>query len=66
MNNAKPERAKGLGDTVAKVIHAVTGIDPCEKCKRRRDWLNKRFPYRKPGAKDAPRGEADGGDAKEY
>jgi len=38
--------SKGLGDTVAKVIHAVTGIEPCEACRRRRDRLNEMFPYR--------------------
>jgi len=35
---------RGLGDAVARVIHAVTRIKPCESCKRRQQWLNKRFP----------------------
>lgn len=44
-NYGQPSR--GLGDTVAKAIQAVTfgKVKPCEPCKRRQAWLNKMFPY---------------------
>ena len=50
--NRRPGRraASGLGDTVAAAIHALTGIKPCAACKRRRQWLNRKFPYKKKGA----------------
>ena len=48
--------SKGLGDTIAKFTHA-TGIDkifadketgqPCGGCQKRREALNKMFPYGK-------------------
>lgn len=38
------KRSKGLGDTIAKVTKAV-GIKPCDSCEKRRDVLNKIFPY---------------------
>ena len=41
------EPMAGLGDVVAKVIHAVTGIEPCDACKQRRAKLNRLFPFRK-------------------
>ncbi len=37
--------SRGLGDTIAKVTKAV-GIKPCGGCEERRDWLNKRVPYK--------------------
>ena len=41
-------RSKGVGDTVSKFIKKVTGgkVKECEPCKRRREMLNKKFPYR--------------------
>ena len=41
--------SSGLGDTVEKVIKKVTGkkSNACGGCKRRRDALNKAFPYKK-------------------
>ena len=47
MPEKETQNAEGLGDTVASLIHRLTGITPCEGCKRRAAWLNKRFPYRK-------------------
>ena len=43
-----PDKSRGLGDTVAKVIHAVSGgkIKPCGGCKRRQAKLNKLVPYK--------------------
>ena len=38
-------QSRGLGDTVAKVTHAM-GIKPCGGCKQRQEYLNKAFPYR--------------------
>ena len=37
--------SRGLGDTVAKVIHAVTGIKPCGGCRKRQAALNRLMPY---------------------
>ena len=37
-------RFTGLGDVVAYIIHALTGITPCPGCTRRRSRLNKWFP----------------------
>ena len=39
--------ARGLGDTLARVIHSTTGIKPCDDCTRRKEKLNKWFPYTK-------------------
>lgn len=49
------EASKGLGDTVEKVLHK-TGIDKLAKfvlgedcgCDKRKEYLNKMFPYNKP------------------
>ncbi len=43
-----PKRSRGLGDTVAKAIHTVTGglVKPCGGCKKRQEKLNEMFPYR--------------------
>jgi len=40
--------ARGLGDTLARVIHSVTGIKPCAGCDERKETLNKWIPYKKP------------------
>jgi len=41
--------SRGLGDTVEKVIKKVTGkkSNTCGGCRKRRDALNKAFPYKK-------------------
>lgn len=39
-------KPRGFGDTVAKLTSAV-GLKPCGGCKKRQEWLNKHFPYRK-------------------
>jgi hypothetical protein len=39
--------ARGLGDTLARVIHDWTGIEPCEGCNKRKDTLNRWIPYKK-------------------
>ena len=46
-----PIKSKGLGDTVAKVIHKVSRgrIKPCGGCKKRQKKLNKLVPYGKIG-----------------
>jgi hypothetical protein len=36
--------SRGLGDTIAKITTAV-GIKPCGGCNRRKEWLNRVFPY---------------------
>lgn len=47
---AKECVSRGLGDTVAKVIHKATGgrVKPCGGCKKRQERLNKMFPYQHP------------------
>lgn len=37
---------KGLGDLIATVTSAV-GIEPCEECNKRKEYLNKKFPWMK-------------------
>jgi hypothetical protein len=39
------ERMRGLGDAVARVTKAV-GIKPCGGCQKRRELLNKAFPFK--------------------
>ena len=39
--------ARGLGDSLARVIHDWTGIKPCDNCDKRKERLNKWFPYSK-------------------
>ena len=39
--------ARGLGDTLARVIHNFTGIKPCSGCKDRQETLNSWIPYKK-------------------
>ena len=38
--------ARGLGDTLARVINNWTGIEPCDGCDKRKEKLNSWFPYR--------------------
>ena len=43
--------SRGLGDTVAKVIHSVTFgvVTPCGGCRKRQEALNATFPYHTAG-----------------
>ena len=43
-----PTLARGIGDTLARVLHNYTGIKPCSGCKDRQEKLNKWLPYKKP------------------
>ena len=54
MTEETPEESKGLGDTVEKIITKIgetTKIEyirrkkGCEGCRKRKEWLNKQFPY---------------------
>ena len=47
MKEKEPTLARGLGDTLARVINRTTGIKPCGGCDKRKDALNKWFPYNK-------------------
>jgi len=49
------EESKGLGDTVEKIITKIGDITEikyikrkkgCSGCRKRKEWLNKNFPYR--------------------
>jgi hypothetical protein len=40
----RPRKNKGLGDVIANVTTAI-GIEPCDGCNRRKDQLNKLFPF---------------------
>ncbi len=42
-----PAHSRGLGDTAAKFIHAITAgkIKPCNGCKERQRKLNELIPY---------------------
>ena len=40
-------KKKGLGDIVKAVTKAI-GIEDCEGCKKRKDWLNVNFAFGKP------------------
>jgi len=40
-------KKKGLGDIV-KAVTDVIGIEPCEGCKKNKDWLNVNFAFNKP------------------
>jgi hypothetical protein len=45
MGNRKPKpKLKGLGDVVEKVTTAI-GIEPCDGCEKRKEVLNKLFPF---------------------
>tara|TARA_R110000824_G_scaffold354112_1_gene541190 strand:- start:1048 stop:1194 length:147 start_codon:yes stop_codon:yes gene_type:complete len=39
--------SKGVGDTLAKIIHKSTGAKPCTGCDQRKDYLNTLFPYKR-------------------
>jgi hypothetical protein len=41
-----PPRSRGLGDTIVRLTRWL-GLRPCGKCQRRRDALNRLFPYGK-------------------
>ena len=43
----KKKNIKGVGDAIAAVTSAV-GIEPCENCKNRKDFLNVIWPFNKP------------------
>lgn len=45
VDSPSPQPSRGLGDTIAKITHAV-GIEPCGGCERRRQILNRMAPYR--------------------
>ena len=47
----KSKRSRGLGDTIAKVMAAV-GIKPCGGCNKRKEALNRWFPYKGEEAAD--------------
>lgn len=38
--------SKGLGDSIAKLTKAV-GIKPCKSCEKRKNILNKLFPFKR-------------------
>ena len=42
------KKSKGLGDTVSKAIKKISGgkIKECDSCKKRKEMLNKLFPYK--------------------
>jgi hypothetical protein len=44
----KENKSKGLGDSVSKIINKVAGgkIKECDSCKKRKEMLNKLFPYK--------------------
>ncbi len=42
-----PSLARGIGDTLARVIHNYTGIESCNGCKKRQNKLNEWFPYKR-------------------
>ena len=46
MKEKKQTLARGLGDTLARVINRTTGIEPCGSCDKRKNALNKWFPYK--------------------
>jgi len=43
------KQSRGLGDTVSKIIKKATfgKIEECDSCKKRKEMLNKLFPYKK-------------------
>jgi len=40
------DQLEGLGDVVAKATKKL-GIKECDGCKKRREWLNKRVPFKR-------------------
>lgn len=56
------ERMRGLGDAVARMTKAV-GIKPCGGCQKRREALNRAFPFKEnPPPKSQPPAASDGGE----
>jgi len=47
MTNKDNSKSKGIGDTVSKIIKKITlgKVEECEPCKKRKEALNKKFPY---------------------
>ena len=45
--------SKGLGDSIAKLTKAV-GIKPCKSCEKRKNILNKLFPFKSVNVLNAP------------
>ena len=45
---------KGLGDTVSRAISSLTGgrIKECGGCQKRKEYLNKKIPFRNPLTKE--------------
>ena len=46
LTNGTPVKARGLGDVVAMALHKM-GVPACESCRKRRDRLNKAFPFKR-------------------
>ena len=42
------DEPRGFGDTLARVIHNITGIESCISCEKRKEKLNKWIPYKTP------------------
>ena len=45
--------SKGLGDSIAKLTKVV-GIKPCKSCEKRKNILNKLFPFKSVNVLNAP------------
>jgi hypothetical protein len=47
-NDNNDNKSKGLGDTISKIIKNITlgKVEECEPCKKRKEALNKKFPYK--------------------
>jgi hypothetical protein len=41
------KKAKGIGDVISSVTKAI-GIEECDGCKKRKDYLNVNFAFNKP------------------
>ena len=46
LTNGKKVPVRGLGDSLAVVLHNL-GVPPCESCKKRQAMLNRMFPYKR-------------------
>ena len=44
--SVKERRSRGLGDSMEKVLKKF-GVPSCESCKKRKEVLNKIFPYQR-------------------
>jgi hypothetical protein len=40
----RPKKIKGVGDIIAAITTAV-GVEPCEGCNKRKEQLNRLFPF---------------------